>query len=135
MKVTVTVRGLDVLERKLRRLVAVSRGPAIAPDVVASARPLVASAQARAPVRSGRLRASLRVMETTSSAGGAQARVGTDVPYAARIEFGFAGRDSLGRLYSQPAQPYLRPAADDAGGAATRELAARMRRRLLDVSR
>lgn len=39
--------------------------------------------------------------------------VGTDVPYAARIEYGFAGRDSLGRFYHQAAQPYLRPAVDE----------------------
>lgn len=36
--------------------------------------------------------------------------VGTAVVYAGRIEFGFAGTDSLGRNYNQSAQPYLRPA-------------------------
>ena len=33
--------------------------------------------------------------------------VGTNVKYARRIEFGFVGKDSLGRSYNQPAQPYL----------------------------
>lgn len=37
-------------------------------------------------------------------------KVGTNVPYAARIEYGFVGVDKLGRRYNQPAQPYLRPA-------------------------
>ena len=38
--------------------------------------------------------------------------VGTDVPYGPRIEFGYVGRDSLGRYYSQASQPFLRPAVD-----------------------
>lgn len=39
--------------------------------------------------------------------------IGTDVEYARRIELGFAGTDSLGRRYNQPAHPYLRPALMD----------------------
>ena len=35
-------------------------------------------------------------------------KVGTSVVYAARVEFGFDGQDSLGRTYNQPAKPYLR---------------------------
>jgi len=37
-------------------------------------------------------------------------QVGTNVPYAARIEYGFVGKDVMGRRFRQPAQPYLRPA-------------------------
>lgn len=37
-------------------------------------------------------------------------KVCTDEPYAKRIERGFVGKDSLGRRYNQPAQPYMRPA-------------------------
>jgi phage gpG-like protein len=37
-------------------------------------------------------------------------KVGTNVPYARRLEFGFIGTDSLGRNVSQGARPYLRPA-------------------------
>lgn len=33
-----------------------------------------------------------------------------EIPYAARIEFGFTGADRLGRVYNQAAQPYMRPA-------------------------
>lgn len=36
-------------------------------------------------------------------------RIGSIVVYAARVEFGFSGADSLGRNYNQPAKPYLRP--------------------------
>lgn len=34
-------------------------------------------------------------------------RIGTNVVYAPRVEFGFAGVDSLGRVYNQPAKPFL----------------------------
>ena len=35
------------------------------------------------------------------------ATVGTSVPYANRLEFGFYGTDSLGRHYSQPPYPFF----------------------------
>ncbi len=34
-------------------------------------------------------------------------RIGTNVVYGPRVEFGFTGTDSLGRSYHQPAKPYL----------------------------
>lgn len=40
--------------------------------------------------------------------------VGTNLEYAARIEFGFMDADALGRVYHQSAQPYLTPAAETA---------------------
>ena len=36
--------------------------------------------------------------------------VGSNVIYAARIELGFTGTDSLGRSYNQPGTPFLRGA-------------------------
>ena len=36
-------------------------------------------------------------------------KVGTNVEYAARVEFGFVGKDSAGRTFSQTGTPYLRP--------------------------
>lgn len=38
--------------------------------------------------------------------------VGSDAPYAARLEFGFHGSDILGRIYDQMAEPYLTPALE-----------------------
>jgi hypothetical protein len=35
-------------------------------------------------------------------------KIGSIVKYAARVEFGFTGKDSLGRYYNQPAKSYLR---------------------------
>ena len=34
-----------------------------------------------------------------------------DIQYARRIELGFQGKDRLGRVFDQPAFPFLRPAA------------------------
>ena len=39
--------------------------------------------------------------------------VGTNLPYAKRLEYGFADTDSLGRTYNQLAQPHWRPALDN----------------------
>jgi hypothetical protein len=36
----------------------------------------------------------------------------TGIVYARRIEMGFQGKDSRGRVFDQPAFPFLRPAAD-----------------------
>jgi hypothetical protein len=42
----------------------------------------------------------------------AKVETGTNLEYAARVEFGFAGADKLGRIYNQPADPYLRAGFD-----------------------
>lgn len=36
-------------------------------------------------------------------------KIGTNMEYGPRLEFGFVGRDSLGRNYSQAPRPFLRP--------------------------
>lgn len=40
---------------------------------------------------------------------GNEERVGSNLPYARRLELGFRGADILGRMYNQPPRPYLRP--------------------------
>jgi hypothetical protein len=35
--------------------------------------------------------------------------VGSNMAYARRLELGFTGRDSLGRIYDQKPRPYMRP--------------------------
>lgn len=45
--------------------------------------------------------------------GSGYAKVFTKHPAARRLEYGFAGVDSLGRLYNQPARPHVRPAIAD----------------------
>lgn len=41
--------------------------------------------------------------------------VGTNKPQGRRLEFGFVGRDSLGRLFNQPPYPHFGPAIDEIG--------------------
>jgi hypothetical protein len=41
---------------------------------------------------------------------GAQCTLGTDRPQGRRLEFGFVGPDSLGRIYNQPPFPHVGPA-------------------------
>jgi HK97 gp10 family phage protein len=64
--------------------------------------------QEGAPYKTGTLRRSIHVEMVSSS----QALVGTDLPYAKRLEFGFADKDKLGRVYNQAAHPYFRPPLD-----------------------
>jgi hypothetical protein len=45
------------------------------------------------------------------------ATIGNIVPYAMRLEFGFTGTDSLGRVYAQPPFPAAGPAMSVAGPA------------------
>lgn len=56
--------------------------------------------------------------------------VGTSVPYARRIEFGFIGKDSRGRNYHQAARPFLRPAYDEKKGEAIGEVVEGLRDKL-----
>ncbi|WP_166345109.1 HK97 gp10 family phage protein [Phytoactinopolyspora limicola] len=70
-------------------------------------------ARRNAPVVSGTLRRSItHRFSGDGRAASMSAIIGTDVAYARRIEFGFVGADSLGRVYNQAPQPYLGPAFD-----------------------
>lgn len=64
-------------------------------------------------VKTGNLLNSIKKGPAKVSDTSAEVEVGTNVPYAARLEFGFSGADSLGRIYNQPARPYMRPAVDE----------------------
>lgn len=49
-----------------------------------------------------------------SGGGGAyKSETGTNAPQGRRLEFGFNGMDSLGRVYSQPPYAHARPAFDE----------------------
>jgi len=54
---------------------------------------------------------------------GAAIKIGTNLAYARRIEYGFIGTDSRGRRYHQAARPFLRPALDAKRDAVSREVA------------
>jgi hypothetical protein len=62
-------------------------------------------------VVTGRLRNSITVTEKGPvGATGYQATVAPTVKYARRLELGFSGSDSLGRVYNQPPYPFMGPA-------------------------
>lgn len=48
--------------------------------------------------------------EPHGSGAGFAVAVGTNKPQGRRLEFGFSGRDSLGRLFDQPPYPHFGPA-------------------------
>lgn len=52
--------------------------------------------------------------------------IGTNAPQGARLEFGFSGTDSLGRVYDQPAYPHFRPAMATERGRMIKEFAKAM---------
>lgn len=60
-------------------------------------------------VITGAYRASWR-SETRGIPYGAECTIGTGKPQGRRLEFGFVGPDSLGRVYNQPPFPHVQPA-------------------------
>lgn len=62
-------------------------------------------------VVTGTLRRSIKHDPVTPwGLGGWQTKVGPTAVYGRRIELGFSGADSLGRVYKQPPYPYFTPA-------------------------
>lgn len=60
-------------------------------------------------VITGQYRASWR-SEIRGIPYGAECTIGTNAPQGRRLEFGFYGPDSLGRVYAQPPFPHVQPA-------------------------
>ncbi|MEV4741586.1 HK97 gp10 family phage protein [Streptomyces sp. NPDC049555] len=77
-------------------------------------------------VITGRYRASWAA-QVTGAGPMVVAEVGTNAAQARRLEYGFAGADSLGRIYHQPPFPHLGPAVQEAGPALVRELGTAVR--------
>lgn len=61
-------------------------------------------------LRSGDYKRSIeKVVHRSASGKSIVGRVGSDSPYARRLEFGFVGTDSIGRNYNQAPRPHFRP--------------------------
>lgn len=105
---TIEVEISPGLQAKLSAIAAAFGGDAGNVALMAGAQIVVNSAREKAPVLTGTLRRSIRAEAVT---GGVV--VGTELPYARRIEFGFNGTDSRGRTYHQAPRPYPRPALDE----------------------
>jgi hypothetical protein len=75
-----------------------------------AAHAMEAEAKGNAPVVTGTLRRSIYTEGPMSDGADVLARVGPTVVYGRRVELGFSGADSLGRVYNQEGRPYMRPA-------------------------
>ncbi len=114
--------GAKELQRKLNTLSEEVRGQKLETAARAGAMLIENDAKRRAPYRTGTLRRSIHSEVSERTADSVSLAIGTNVEYAARIEFGFSGVDELGRRYNQPPMPYLRPAMDENIGRARREV-------------
>lgn len=109
----ITVKGDKELHAAFKRLSAALRGPALVTAAKAGILPIQNAAIRNAPYVSGNLSRSIHTEVVEEKDDSAFVTTGTDVDYAARVEFGFNDTDKLGRTYHQPAKPYMRPAYDD----------------------
>lgn len=121
MRLTVSFSGLSDMDMKVRYLREAAQS-GLKLSVPEAADLFVQEAQMLAPVDTGNLRDAIHAetledepeRQTMQVAPFVEAgnEWGFDPAYARRIEYGFIGPDSLGRVYHQAAQPYMRPAFD-----------------------
>ena len=113
MKTSIKLIGEKALKAKFQQLSKAMQGNALEKAATAGILPIQNEAITLVPVKSHTLQRSIHAETIKKSATYAEVATGTDVEYAARIEFGFMNKtDALGRHYNQPAQPYMRPAYD-----------------------
>jgi phage gpG-like protein len=78
----------------------------------------IASAAGEPPaVLTGRLANSIAAASPVWEGDTVTSEVGTNVEYAARLEYGFRGRDTQGRMYYTAPRPYMQPAVRKAAPA------------------
>jgi len=124
------LRGLKEVIRNLRKLDEVGQRAVRRRVAMAMGFALLNHAVPEAPVVSGTLRRSGTVEEHEDGA-----RAGFGVVYARRIHEGFSGKDSRGRNYNQPGNPFIirgaRSGRRDMIAEAEAELRPEFRRRTL----
>jgi HK97 gp10 family phage protein len=111
MRLVVQLKGVDPETLGTKALIAAARR-GLKYGVPEAAMLMVQEAKALVPVDTGALQASIHAETLEESDNRLVQAVTADRPYARRIEYGFVGADSLGRVYHQAAQPYMRPAFD-----------------------
>jgi len=121
LKLTVSFTGLSELDMKVRYLREAAQS-GLKLSVPEAAQLFVEEAKILVPVDTGRLQEAIHAetLEDTDTRQTMQVAPfveapnewGFDPAYARRIEYSFIGPDSLGRLFHQAAQPYMRPAYD-----------------------
>lgn len=143
----VDVIGAEELRRKLQALDAAVQGQALAAAVQSGAQVIQNAAKEKAPFRTGTLKRSIHT-EVAGSATRATAQIGTDVPYAAQVEFGGTitpkkkqmlhwvdeNGEHFARSVTQVARPYLRPAFDEKSDDAAVEIGNALRQAIEAVA-
>ncbi len=132
MNITVKVSGYEQIERNLKSIQR-AMSNALEDIVRVGAYPIENEAKALAPVKTGTLRRSIHTEIAEKTVTRVVARIGPSVPYGARLEFGFVGRDSLGRHYDQAPRPYMRPAFEAKKQEAYEEMRAIARQTISDA--
>jgi HK97 gp10 family phage protein len=118
MRVTVRIHGVAEVQRALESLPDAVRADALGDVLFEATKPIADAARAKAPVRSGRLRQSIRIAlrargqgQTLRASRGAGIFVGSTSPLAHLQEYGTAHHGP---------QPFMRPALDAQAGNAKR---------------
>jgi len=133
--------GLDKAQKAFKELPGNLTGKQILAGVISGSLLIRNRASSNAPFVTGTLRRSLHVGGSTGLSPGfnpsegytdiggqivtpdrVKVETGTNLIYAPRVEYGFSGKDKLGRVYNQPPNPYLRSAFDQEKDAAIREI-------------
>lgn len=116
------IKNPEELHRAFQKIDKLKRASALEAAVKAGLQPINNAAIQKAPYLTGTLRRSIHTEIVESRESYCEGASGTNLDYAARIEFGYNDTDALGRTYHQPAQPYLRPAFDEQRGNAIDEM-------------
>ena len=78
-----------------------------------AAKKLQSAVKAVVPVDTGQYRDSITIDKSSPNRATYTFEVGSDVPYARVLEFGFVGTDSDGNTISRPPRPHWRPLMDE----------------------
>jgi hypothetical protein len=110
VNIDISVYGLDELRAKWQYITKTGARKELQALAQEFSAKLLASVRSRAPVATGGYRSRLN-----AEVSGFRVEVGSPDPYAARLEFGFVGVDSLGRHYAQPPHPHFIPGVAEVG--------------------
>ena len=110
----VQMRGLDTLSLRVKYMIRAAQA-GLKEGVDQAAFIFEAAARQNSPVDTGANRDSIYTEELVRSLSGEvyQLKISPHMPYSKRLEYGFVGADSLGRVYHQQPRPYMRPAFDE----------------------
>ncbi len=133
MQLTVQMTGFDALTLRVKYLKkAASSGLKFGVDEAAGL--FEAEAKQNSPVLTGANRDSIATEIVTDEVEKQGRSIAPHMPYSARLEFGFVGTDSLGRVYNQAARPYIRPAFDTQQAAAREAITSGVRDSVIDAA-